>query len=243
MRKLLSAMTGLAGGMLLTSQAIAQEYGGSGAQKLHNPPAEWEHLWDEVMMDITVIGVIMVIAAVIMLFKYRAKSPDQVGGGRKLTTVQSIAFALIPASIFMADDFYLAANGWTVFNTYRRVPENAMEIKVTAFQWYFEFEYPDGTVVDADMETPIEIPVGQPVVFRMTAEDVIHSFGVPYYRVKEDVMPGRKTFVWINPVKEQRDAFLQCAEFCGENHARMSNPIYAVPQAEFDAWLAKMADG
>ena len=233
MRKLLSAMTGLAGGMMLTSQAIAQE--------LRNPAEEWEHLWNEVILDITVIGIIMTVAAVWMLIKYRATSPDQVGTAKKLTTVQSIAFALIPASIFMADDFYLAANGWTVWNAYRRVPENAMEIKVTAYQWYFEFEYPDGTVADGSDMNPLKIPAGQPVVFRMTSEDVIHSFGLPYYRVKEDVMPGRITYVWVNPVKEQTEAVLQCAEFCGEAHSQMANPIHAVPQAEFDAWLAETA--
>ena len=240
MRKLLSAMTGLAGGMMLSSQAIAQE--------LRNPAEEWEHLWNEVIMDITVIGIIMAVAAVWMLIKYRATSPDQVGTAKKLTTVQSITFALIPASIFMADDFYLAANGWTVWNAYRRVPENAMEIKVTAYQWYFEFEYPDGTVVDASPEEAgqlgqaLKIPAGQPVVFRMTSEDVIHSFGLPYYRVKEDVMPGRITYVWVNPVKEQTEAVLQCAEFCGTYHSVMANPLHAVPQDEFDTWLAAKAD-
>jgi len=226
-------MTGLAGGMMLCGQAIAQE--------IRNPAAEWEHLWDEVIMDITIIGVIMTIAAVVMLIKYRATSPNQVGTAKKLTTVQSITFALIPASIFMADDFYLAANGWTVWNAYRHVPEDAMEVQVTAYQWYFEFEYPDGTLVYADMDNPIKVPVGQPVVFRMTSSDVIHSFGLPHYRVKEDVMPGRVTYIWINPIEEQTSAVLQCAEFCGEAHSQMANQIHAVPQDEYDAWLAKMA--
>lgn len=239
MRKLLSATTGLAGGMMLSGQALAQE--------IRNPAEEWEHLWDEVMLDITVIGVIMTIAAVVMLIKYRATSPEQVGTAKKLTTVQSISFALIPASIFMADDFYLAANGWTVWNAYRRVPENAMEVKVTAYQWYFEFEYPDGTIADGsigddDKPQAIKLPSDQPVVFRMTSEDVLHSFGLPDYRVKEDIMPGRITYIWINTTKEQTSAVLQCAEFCGDSHSQMSNPIHTVPRAEFDAWLAVKAD-
>lgn len=238
MRKLLSAMMGLAGATFASGQALAQE--------IRNPAEEWEHLWDEVMTDITVIGVIMTIAAVVMLIKYRATSPEQVGTAKKLTTVQSISFALIPAAVFMADDFYLAANGWTVWNAYRRVPENAMEIKVTAHQWYFEFEYPDGTLADGtlddnDQPKAILVPEGQPVVFRMTSDDVLHSFGMPYYRVKEDIMPGRITYIWINTEKAQTEAVLQCAEFCGENHAKMSNPIHVVPQAEFEAWLAKTA--
>lgn len=234
MRKLLSAMTGLAGGTLLSTQAFAQE--------IRNPAEEWEHLWSEVMMDITVIGIVMVIAALVMLVKYRATSPDQVGTAKKLTTVQSISFALIPASIFMADDFYLAANGWTVWNAYRRVPENAMEVKVTAYQWYFEFEFPDGTLADGSDFSAIKLPSDQPVVFRMTSEDVLHSFGLPHYRVKEDIMPGRITYIWINTAKEQTQAVLQCAEFCGDSHSNMSNPIHTVPRDEFDAWLAVKAE-
>ncbi len=233
MRKFLPAMTGLAGGLALSTQAHAQA--------IRNPAEEWERLWDVVIFDITVIGVIMAVAAIYFLIKYRATSPDQVGTAKKLTTVQSIAFALIPASIFMADDFYLAAKGWTVWNAYRRVPDNAMEIKVIGYQWYFEYEYPDGTIADGTDYNPIKIPVGQPVVFRMTSEDVIHSFGLPHYRVKEDMMPGRITYVWINPAEAQDTAFIQCAEFCGEAHTQMANPIHAVPQAEFDAWLAKVA--
>jgi len=233
MRKLLSAMTALAGGLMLSTQALAQE--------IRNPAAEWEELWDEVIIDITVIGVIMAVAAIWMLIKFRATGPDQVGTAKKLTAAQSISYVLIPASIFMADDFYLAANGWTVWNAYRRVPENAMEIKVTAYQWYFEFEYPDGTIADGSDFSAIKVPVGQPTVFRMTSEDVIHSFGLPYYRVKEDIMPGRITYVWINPIEAQTEAVLQCAEFCGEYHSQMANPIHVVPQAEFDTWLAEKA--
>ena len=135
----------------------------------------------------------------------------------------------------MADDFYLAANGWTVWNEYRRVPENAMEIKVTGYQWYFEYEYPDGTTTEE-----LVLPHNQPVVFRMTSEDVIHNFGLPAYRVKEDMMPGRMTYIWINPVKIQ-ETFVQCAEFCGDQHSEMSNSISIVPEAQYKLWLAKMA--
>jgi len=233
MRKLTLAMTGLVSTVLLSGQAFANEQ--AGGNGLAVPNQSWEHLWHEVIVDITVIGIIMAVLAVVMLVKYKATSPDQVGTAKELSSVQSIAYALIPAAIFMADDFYLAANGWTVWNEYRRVPENAMEIKVTAFQWYFEFEYPDGTVTDK-----LVIPHNQPVVFRMTSEDVIHDFGLPGFRVKEDVMPGRITYIWINPV-EIRETFVQCAEFCGQDHAQMSTSISVVPQAQFDIWLAKMA--
>jgi len=232
MRKLTLAMTGMVSTVLLSAQAFANEAAGNG---LPVPNQSWEHLWDEIILDITIIGVIMAVAAVIMLVKYTASSPDEVGTAKELDSVQSIAYALIPAAIFMADDFYLAANGWTVWNEYRRVPENAMEIKVTGYQWYFEYEYPDGTTTDT-----LVLPHNQPTVFRMTSDDVIHSFGMPGFRVKEDIMPGRITYIWVNPV-EIRETLVQCAEFCGDEHSLMYNTLSVVPQAQFDLWLAKMA--
>ena len=231
MKKLTLAITGMVSTVLLSGQAFAQ----AANEGLAIPNESWEHLWDEVILDITIIGILMSVAAVIMLLKYKATSPEQVGTAKELTSVQSIAYALIPAAIFMADDFYLAANGWTVWNEYRRVPENAMEIKVTGYQWYFEYEYPDGTTTEE-----LVLPHNQPVVFRMTSEDVIHNFGLPAYRVKEDMMPGRITYIWINPVKIQ-ETFVQCAEFCGESHSEMYNKISIVPEAQYNLWLAKMA--
>ena len=240
MRKLLSATSYMVGTVLLSSQAFAEEGGGhmaEGGNGYANPAASWERLWHEVILDITIIGIIMMIAAVVMLVKYKASSPDQVGTAKELTTVQAITWALIPAAIFMADDFFLAANGWTVWNDYRRVPENAMEVKVTAYQWYFEYEYEDGTVSDT-----LVMPHDQPVVLRMTSEDVIHNFGLPAFRVKEDVMPGRITYIYLNPI-EVKDTFVQCAEYCGQNHSVMATAVRVVPQEEFDDWLAKAAEG
>ena len=233
MRKLTLAMTGLVSTVLLSGQAFANP--AEGGNGFAVPYQSWEHLWNEVIMDITIIGVIMAVAAVVFCIKYKASSPDEVGTAKELDSVQSIAYALIPAAIFMADDFYLAANGWSVWNEYRRVPESAMEIKVTAYQWYFEYEYPDGTTTEE-----VVLPHNQPVVFRMTSEDVIHSFGLPFFRVKEDVMPGRMTYIYVNPV-EIKETLVVCAEFCGNDHSVMYNKVSVVPQAQFNLWLAKMA--
>lgn len=235
MRKLLSVASGMVGTVLLSGQAFAEE--AAAGNGYANPAASWEVLWHEVIIDITVIGVVMTIAAIIMLLKYKTNDPDAVGTAKKLTTAQSIAWALIPASIFMADDFFLAANGWTVWNDYRRVPENAMEIKVTAYQWYFEYEYEDGTMTEE-----LVLPHNQPVVLRMVSEDVIHNFGLPVFRVKEDVMPGRITYIYLNPVNIT-ETFVQCAEFCGQDHSVMTNAVRVVPQEEFDTWLAEAAEG
>ena len=204
-----------------------------------NPAAGWDHLWDEVLTDIVVIGVVFGIAALFMLIRYRAKSPTQVGRGPKLSTAAAVSFALIPAALFMADDFFLAGKGWTLWNIYRRVPANALEIKVTGHQWYFEFDYGDGVtfVSMPNSDDILRVPVGRPIVMRMTAEDVIHSFSLPHYRVKEDIMPGRMTYLWFLPTEARKD-IITCTMFCGTNHSQMWTNVEAMPQAQFDAWLA-----
>lgn len=200
-----------------------------------DPAVGWDHLWNELLIDIMVIGVVFGIAAIYMLIKYRATSPDQVGRGPKFSNAQAWAWALIPAAIFMADDFFLSAKGWTLWNVYRRVPDNALEVKLMARQWQWEFDYGQGVVTNE-----LTVPVGRPVVLRMTAEDVIHSFFMPGYRVKEDVMPGRVTYIWFLPNKPGKVVAL-CTEFCGTAHADMFTDVIAVPEAEFNAWLASKA--
>lgn len=223
MRKLVA---GVAGGAAVVAGEAAQAAGPV------DPATGWDHLWNETLLDITIIGVVFGVAALYMLFRYRAKSPDDVGRLPKLTRAQAAAWALVPAAIFMADDFFLSAKGWTLWNVYRRVPEDALEVKVTGYQWYWEFDYGNGVVTDS-----LKVPVGRPVVLRMTAEDVIHSFFMPNYRVKEDVMPGRVTYIWFLPTEPINTVSL-CTEFCGTNHSGMVTAVEAVPAGEFEAWLA-----
>ncbi len=222
-----AAFYGAALGLLLAMPASAQ------GTDITDPAEGWDILWKELLIDITLIGVIFFAAAVYMLIKYKAKNPQDVGTAAKLTLGQAIAWALIPSAIFLADDFYLAAKGWSVWAVQRTPPENAMEIKVTGYQWYWEFEYENGVITEE-----LKVPVGQPIVMRMTSEDVIHGFGLPHYRVTEDMMPGRVTYLWFNP-KEPVETIVTCREFCGAAHSAMYTSVSAVPRDEFDAWLAR----
>jgi len=228
MKIISKALHGLAASLLFTVPAFASETAPGGIPDLVEG---WDHLWFELMVDLLVIGAIFGVAAVYMLIKYRAKSPDDVGHGPKLSTAQMWGWALIPAFIFMADDFFLAAKGWALWNDYRRVPENALEVKVIGSQWNWEFDY--GNDVTSDV---LKVPAGKPVVLRMTSEDVIHSFFLPDHRVKEDMMPGRITYLWFYP-KKLGKTFVTCAEFCGTNHSDMVADVVTVPEAEFNAWL------
>ncbi|CAK0763238.1 COX2_CUA domain-containing protein [Azospirillaceae bacterium] len=218
--------------------AAAPQVGG-GLQGMQIPANAWNHLWNDVLIDLLVIGVVFGLAAIYMLWKYRAKSPDDVGTAPKLSKAQAIGWILIPAALFMADDFYLAGNGWVLWNLQRTPPADALEIRLTGNQWYWEFDYGNGVVVDTRDEGDkgkVVVPVGRGVVMRMTAADVLHSLAIPDFRVKEDVLPGRKTFLWFVAPKEGETLFT-CTEFCGTNHSQMPGYIKAVSPAEFETWL------
>lgn len=204
------------------------------AADIPDPAKGWDELWHHVALDLLVIGVVFGFAAIYMLLKYRASSPDEVGQGPKLTRAQGWAWALIPAAVFMADDFFLSAKGWSLWNIYRKAPENALEIKVTGYQWFWEFDYGNGVRTQE-----LKVPVGRPVVLRMTAVDVIHSFFMPAYKVKEDVMPGRVTWLWFLPNKPGK-VVATCTEFCGSEHAKMYTYVEAVPVEQFSQWLDTM---
>ncbi len=235
MKGLLAALTGIA-------LAGASTHALAEAGTIGDPAERWEKLWSTVLWDLWIMGIIFGALAVHWLIKYKAKGENEVGDGPKLSRVQVWSWALVPAFIFMADDFYLAAKGWSVWNTYRNVPENAMEVKVTGSMWSWEFEYDNGITtsyyVDSKEGDGLVVPVGTPVVLRMTSLDVVHSFGLTKYRVKEDLMPGRVTYIWFNP-KEEAESWVTCVEFCGVLHSRMFAPVKAIPQTQFDAWLEK----
>ncbi|NVK18281.1 MAG: cytochrome c oxidase subunit II [Methylocystaceae bacterium] len=231
MRTLLGKMSLSILGLIAAAPAFAQEDGYE-----RDPAAGWDYLWHEIVIDITVIGIIFSIAAIWMVWKYRTKDENAVGTAPKLSKAAAIAWVLIPASLFMADDFFLSAKGWTLWNDYRRIPDEAKEIRVTAYQWYWEFDYGDEIITEE-----LVVPKGQPIVLRMTSEDVLHSLYIPGFRVKEDVMPGRVTYVWFNP-KEVGEYVHTCTEYCGTAHAEMATNVRVVEQEEYDAWFEQVKE-
>ncbi len=117
---------------------------------------------------------------------------------------------------------------------------SAVSVNVVGHQWWWEIEYedsqPDRRVVTAN---ELHIPVGRPVVLKVTSRDVIHSFWAPNLQGKRDLIPGYTTAIWLSA--ERAGTFRgQCAEFCGMQHAHMAFDIVAEPEREFDRWLAAM---
>ncbi len=114
-----------------------------------------------------------------------------------------------------------------------RPPAGAMPVTVVPKQWMWKFQHASGR---REIDT-LHVPINQPVKLTMVSQDVIHSFYVPAFRVKQDVLPGRYTSTWFEATKpgEYR---LYCAEYCGTNHSRMVGKVIAMTPGDFANWLA-----
>jgi len=197
------------------------------------PQAHWEAMWSEVMWDIIIIGAVYLLISLVILFVYKAKSEDQIGESPKLSAQAVIGWVVLPCMLFLGDDLYLYVKAYDLHNHIREVPANAQEIKVTASMWNWNYDYGNG--VDTDNE--LRVPVGKPVVLRMTSEDVIHSHYMVQYHVTEDAMPGRVTWEWFMPDKVG-ETVITCREYCGTNHSKMFGKIIVMEQKDYDAWMA-----
>lgn len=223
LRRLMFAVT-----LLMVPPALLAK---DGDRALADPAANFDRLWHEMLVDITVIGVVFSAVAVYFLLRYRRKRPDDEGRPVTLSSLSAVGWAVIPAFAFMADDFYLAAKAWNLLDDYRTIPEERLEVKLDSAMWSWTFTYPNGVTAVNDLR----VPAGKPVVLRMTSRDVLHSFFIPDFRVKEDSMPGRVTYLKFYP-REPGEHVSTCAEYCGMMHSKMAGKVIVMPPAEFQVW-------
>jgi cytochrome c oxidase subunit 2 len=123
--------------------------------------------------------------------------------------------------------------GAVAFFEQRVMPEDAIELTVVGKQWMWKIQHPQGR----SEINELHVPAGQPIVMRMVSEDVIHSFFLPAFRVKMDVLPGRYTSLWFQATKPGT-YHLFCAEYCGTEHADMRGHVVVMTPAEYAEWLA-----
>ena len=116
-------------------------------------------------------------------------------------------------------------------------PANAYQVNVYARSWGWDFEYPNGKRSTNEMY----VPVGQPVQLVMTSVDVIHSFFVPAFRVKKDVVPNRYTSLWFEAT-EEGEYQVFCTEYCGRLHSEMYAKVVVVDRGAFNEWVRAVDD-
>jgi cytochrome c oxidase subunit II len=172
----------------------------------------------------------LAIAFAIIYFavKYRRRSeseiPEPIEGALKL----EIAWTVIPFFIAM----FIFAWGAKLFYQMYTPPAEALEIFITGKQWMWRAQHPDGQREINELH----IPLGRRIKLTMTSEDVIHSYFIPAFRTKTDVIPGRFTMSWFQPTKIGT-YHLFCAEYCGTQHSGMIGKIIVMEPAEYQAWL------
>ncbi len=216
---------------LLAATLAAWPVLAAAAQPINDPARGWDQLWHDYLVDVGIIFAVFALLGLYFMLRYRRRHPDEQGDAPQLTRMAAVGWAVIPAFVFMADDFYLAARTWQVWNWYRTVPAERLEVKLDSAMWRWDFTYPNGVQVTNELR----VPAGKPVMMRMTSIDVVHSFYLPDFRVKEDSMPGRVTYLWFYP-RQPGEHLATCAEFCGMMHSKMTGKVIVMPPDEFTAW-------
>lgn len=212
--------------------------------------ARWIH--DAVLLPIITVISLFVLALMLyaMVRFRRAANPNP--SRTSHNTVIEIVWTVVPVLILLA---IAVPSIGLIAEQYKPAPKNALTIKVTGYQWYWGYEYPDQGIAEfvsnmlpADkalangepnllaVDNRMVVPVGRPIKLILTGADVIHSFAVPSLWVKMDAVPGRlneKTFT----VEKPGVYYGQCSELCGARHAFMPIAIEALPADKFDQWV------
>ncbi len=177
----------------------------------------------------TIIFALVVFGIVFFSIRYRRRGKLALTPSISHNTKLEIIWTVIP-TILVVIVFFMG------FNTYLKmsvVPKDAMEIKVTGQKWFWSFEYPEA---GATTVNELVVPIDKPVKLLMSSQDVIHSFFVPGFRIKQDVIPNRYTMIWFEATKTgEYDLF--CAEYCGTKHSEMIGKVKVVSEQEFENWL------
>jgi cytochrome c oxidase subunit 2 len=172
----------------------------------------------------------LLIATLIVVFaaKYRRRHRDEIGAAIHGSLPLELLWTFIPLGITMV----MFAWGAKVFFELYRTPPGAMEVFVVGKQWMWKVQHMDGQREINELHVPID----RPVRLIMGSEDVIHSYFIPAFRVKADVIPGRYNTMWFTATKAG-EYHLFCAEYCGTKHSGMIGRVIAMEPADFQAWL------
>lgn len=184
-----------------------------------------------------VVWALVTIAMVVFMVKYRARP------GRKATYIEGnprleVLWTTVTAVILIALAL-LSRSTWA--NIKEQGPPGDVFYKVTAKQFNWEITYPGpdgklGTPDDVTVENDFHVPVNKVVRFELGSKDVIHSFFVPWIRLKQDAVPGRLIHVWFE-VTKLGEYEIPCAELCGFGHSGMKGTLYVQSQEDFEHWL------
>lgn len=180
--------------------------------------------WVSVVLFVLVIG-----AMVYFAYKYRRRSEADRPQPIKESKLVEATWIVVPTLLVVL----VFTWGFQVFIKMGVAPPGAYEVTVRASSWNWLFEYPNGA-----RSNELHVPVSRPIKLKMSSADVLHSFFVPAFRVKQDVVPNRYTYVWFEATRQ--DTFqVMCTEYCGQQHSTMLSQVVVQSQGDFNRWLAE----
>jgi cytochrome c oxidase subunit II len=200
---------------------------------------------------ITAISLFVAFLLLICIFRFNKRANPTPAKWSHNTTIE-ILWTGLPVLILMV----IAIFSFQLLYAYHAIPKPDLTVKVTGYQWYWGYEYPDqklpeftSNVLSEDdakkknvpyllaVDHAMVVPVHANVLLLVTGADVIHDIGVPAFGLKTDAVPGKVNQTWFNA--EQTGVFYgQCDQLCGVNHSQMPIEIRVVTQPEFNAWVA-----
>jgi cytochrome c oxidase subunit 2 len=193
-----------------------------------------DHLYYFLVAVSAFFSILIFVLIFFFAIRYRRRNEDEIPDPIHGATWLEATWSGIPFLIVMV----MFAWGASLFFKNSRAPEGAMDIHVVGKQWMWKLQHPEGRREINELH----VPIGRPVKLIMTSEDVIHSFYVPAFRVKMDVLPGRYTTIWFEATKTG-EYHLFCAEYCGNEHSRMGGKVVVMEPVAYDQWLSGVARG
>lgn len=187
------------------------------------------------LIGISALTLLVVFGPIVyFLFKYRRGKPANRRPLHLPETAIELTWTFIPIVIFTG----LFAWGANVYWLVERPPANAMNIDVVGKQWMWKMQHPEG---NREIDE-LHVPVGRNVKLTLASQDVIHSFFLPAFRIKQDVVPGRYTTLWFN-AKKPGTFHLFCSEYCGTHHSAMIGRVVVMEPAAYQQWLMQGQPG
>jgi cytochrome c oxidase subunit 2 len=178
-------------------------------------------LWINVFFFVAITG-----ATIYFAWKYRRRSHDQLAKSQVgHNTMLEATWTFVPLVLCLI----LFVWGFRVFLDLTVAPEGSYQVQVTAEKWKWTFTHPDGTV----RVNELHAPAGQPVKLVMSSRDVLHSFFVPEFRIKQDVVPNRYSTVWFD-APAPGDSEIYCTEYCGTGHSGMLAMVHVLSKEDWD---------
>lgn len=215
-----------------------------------------EHITSFHNMMLYIISGIVALVTILLIYvlvRFNAKA-NPVPSTTTHNVLLEVIWTVVPVIILIV----IAVPSFKLLFFEARNPEPEVTVKVTGYQWYWGYEYPENgdiaitsnMVAEADIDAskgqihllsadnPMVIPVDTNVLFQVTASDVIHAFAMPQFGIKVDAVPGRLNSAWAH-VNKIGTYYGQCSELCGKNHGFMPIEIHVVSKEDYAAWIKK----